>query len=170
MKKYSMLIFSLLFCIISVSLGLLVGHRETVIYKFEQVSVADFSSLPLGCCIEQRGELLIVANQEHYFFLKNKWPTTNYEQTRNNSHDKDINKLIPKWRVLVDTFIGLPIVYLEKDSLGNITVKISDRHCIYEFVKVVNDRNDNRYINYTKMKKDWIYMRYCDESIFHKNI
>ena len=168
-KKYHFIFCLIIYCLISVILGLFIGRAQTAFNRFNRLLDYDFTGLPFNCSIVQRNKLCILNNNDIYW-IENEWPFNKYKQLKNDSNDVDINKSIPQWRKLVNSFIELPINYLEKDSLGNIVVEISDRHCTYEFVKIVNVIDCNRYINYSKMKKDWIYKRDCSESIYHEDL
>ena len=168
-KKYKYLFYLLFYCLISVVSGLLMGHSQTAFNRFNRLLDCDLTNLPSNCSILQRDRLCIL-NNNHIYWLENEWPTSKYKQLKNDSNDVDINKSIPQWKDLVNLFIDLPVDYIEKDSLGNIVAKINDRHCTYEFVKVVSDVDNNRYINYTKINNDWVYTKDCSESIYHEEI
>lgn len=168
-KKYHYLFYLLFYCLSSAVLGLLMGHSQKAFNRFNRLLDYDFTNLPSNCSILQRDRLCVL-NNNHIYWLENEWPTSKYKQFKNDSNDVDINRSIPQWKDLVNSFIELPVNYLEKDSLGNIVAKISDRHCTYVFVKVVNAIDDNRYINYTRIKKDWFYIKDCSESIYHEDI
>lgn len=163
------IIFFLFFLLLSFGLGLYVGHSEEVFNRFNKISDYDFTKIPINSCIYIRGDI-IIEKDGHTFRIKKGLAGVYPEQNeRSFGTDEGINNILPQWEQLVNSFLELPVDYLQKDCSGNIITKISDRHCTYEFVKVSDLKHSNQFSSYYEIERNWFYTRDCSESSYHKS-
>ena len=164
--RNSLLLILAIFSVISFTLGVIVGNCQTVKHRFSKVENHDFSDIPNSICVIERGGIVYLMKDTLIFPFKNQWPTQKYvfQDTEKLS---SLNAVLPEWKKIVRHFTDLPVQYLEKDSLGTVIVKIGDRHCTYDFYKILELSKVKYYPYLTRYDKDWYYCKQCSESSFH---